>query len=127
MTTSISGKRVVLIVEDDRLVANALERQARRAGFEVAIDATGGSAVAMTRALKPVCVVLDMGLPEADGRDVLAALKRTPETAGVPVVMLSGNEDQFSRLTCLELGARDYECKPPSPMMFERLARQLIA
>jgi DNA-binding response OmpR family regulator len=118
--------RVVLIVEDNVYVSNALERMARRAGFVVAIDPTGSSTVQLTRELQPAAIVLDLGLPERDGRDVLAELKRHPDTRHVPVLMLSANEDQISRIACLKLGAQDYEPKPPSPVLFERLARQLF-
>jgi DNA-binding response OmpR family regulator len=118
--------RVVLIVEDNVYVSSALERMARRAGFVVALDPTGSSAVQLTRELQPAAIVLDLGLPERDGRDVLAELKRHPDTRHVPVLMLSANEDQISRIACLKLGAQDYEPKPPSPVLFERLARQLF-
>jgi DNA-binding response OmpR family regulator len=107
-------------------VARALERMARHSGFIVAIDPTGSSAVQMSKELRPAAVVLDMGLPERDGRDVLAELKRSPETQDIPVLMLSANEDQVSRISCLKLGAENYEAKPPSPLIFERLARVLL-
>jgi DNA-binding response OmpR family regulator len=116
---------MVLIVEDDVNVARALERMARRSGFVVAIDPTGSSALQMTKELQPAWVVLDLGLPDCDGRDVLAQLKREPETRNIPVLMLSAHEDQCSRISCLKLGAENYEAKPPSPLIFERLARQL--
>ncbi len=119
--------RLVLIVEDNPFVARALERMARRAGFVVALDTTGASAVDMAMELKPAAVVLDMNLPARDGRDVLADLKAHAETHGIPVMMLSANEDQISRIACLKLGAQDYEPKPPSPVLFERLARQLFS
>lgn len=118
--------RLVLIVEDDVYVARALERMARHCGFIVAIDPTGSSAVQMSKELQPAVVLLDMGLPDRDGRDVLADLKRLPETHDIPVFMLSANEDQVSRISCLELGAENYEPKPPSPLIFERLARRLL-
>jgi DNA-binding response OmpR family regulator len=119
--------RVVLIIEDNTYVASTLERMARRAGFVVAVDPTGSSALQLARELRPAAVVLDLNLPERDGRDVLADLKRNAETHDIPVLMLSSNEDQISRLTCLKLGAQDYEPKPPSPVLFERLARQLFS
>lgn len=117
---------LVLIVEDDPMVARALERLAERAGFVVAVDPTGSSTLQLARELSPCCIVLDMGLPGADGRDVLVALKQCPETAPIPVVINSGKEDQLTRLCCLKLGARDYEVKPVNPVMFERLARQFL-
>jgi CheY-like chemotaxis protein len=105
-------QHLVLIVEDDAAVAASLEKLARRAGFITAVDADGKSAHTLARNLKPCCVLLDIGQPAQDGRDILAELKSDPDTRDIPVVMSSSREDPVT---------------PPDPLFFVRLARQLIA
>lgn len=119
-------KPMVLIVEDDDAVARVLERLARRAGFLTAVDSSGKTAHVLARNLKPCCVLLDLALPGVDGRDILAELKADPQTQHIPVVVSSSNEEQQMRLSCLAAGADDYQVKPPSPVVFQRLARRFI-
>ena len=74
------------------------------------------------KALKPALIVLDVN-QRIDGRDLLARLKKDPETRDLPVIMLSGVEDQFTRRVCLELGAVDYAVKPIDIALMMKFAR----
>jgi CheY-like chemotaxis protein len=117
----MNRKPVVLISDDEPLLVNALSREARRVGLQAVPD-TSSDVVNIARALQPDVIVLDIH-QHVDGRDLLARLKKDPETAHLKVVILSANEDQFMRHLCLQLGAEDYEVKPFDPTFIRRIAR----
>jgi DNA-binding response OmpR family regulator len=116
-------KPTILVSDDEPLLVNALKREAKRFGIEVLID-TNSNVVEIARVQQPDLIVLDLH-QSLDGRDLLAELKRTPETRAVPVIMLSANEDQFIRHCCFELGACDYAVKPFDPSFVRKMARML--
>lgn len=98
----------ILISDDEPLLVKAIAREARRAGLEpVTVTSPELLQEAAVR-LQPQVIVLDIH-QRIDGRDLLAKLKHDPRTEHIPVLVLSGDEDQFLRHTCFELGARDYE------------------
>ncbi|MER2564722.1 MAG: response regulator [Myxococcaceae bacterium] len=113
----------ILVSDDEPLLVNALKREARRFGIDVLTD-TKSNVVEIAREHHPDLIVLDIH-QSRDGRDLLAELKKHPETRDVPVIMLSANEDQFMRHTCFELGATDYEVKPFDPSFIRKMARMV--
>jgi CheY-like chemotaxis protein len=117
----MNRKPVVLISDDEPLLVAALSREARRVGMHAVPDTTS-DVVDMARKLQPDIIVLDIH-QRIDGRDLLASLKKDPETRDLKVVILSANEDQFMRHLCLQLGAADYEVKPFDPTFIRRVAR----
>jgi len=116
-----SRKPTILISDDEPMLVTALCREARRVGLEPIGDTTS-DVVKLAKALHPDVILLDVH-QRIDGRDLLARLKRDPETCNMKVVILSAVEDQFMRRTCLELGAADYEVKPFDPMFLRKVAR----
>lgn len=120
--SSTALKPTVLIADDEPLMVAALSRLVRRAGMSFITDTTSQHVVEMAKAHKPAVIVLDVR-QKVDGRDLLAQLKRDPETRGIKVLMLSAVEDQFTRRVCLELGAEDYEVKPLDICFVQKLAR----
>jgi DNA-binding response OmpR family regulator len=78
----------------------------------VVVTGDGDAAIASARGSRPDLVVLDLGLPGADGLDVARELRRS---SGVPIVMLTARGDETDRIVGLELGADDYVVKPFSP------------
>jgi CheY-like chemotaxis protein len=117
----MSRKPVVLISDDEPLLVAALSREAKRVGLQAVPD-TSSDVVSLAKELKPDVIVLDIH-QRIDGRDLLARLKKDPDTRDLKVVILSANEDQFMRHLCLELGAEDYEVKPFDPTFIRRVAR----
>ena len=97
----------VLLVEDDAGVAASVEEGLRAAGFVV--DAVTTGAAALAEGAGPDVVVLDLGLPDADGQDVCRAIR---VTSSVPVVVVSARGDEVDRVLALEFGADDYLVKP---------------
>jgi DNA-binding response OmpR family regulator len=97
----------ILLVEDDRSIAASLVAGLQAAGFEVVHVRTG--AEALREAPAHDLVLLDLGLPDMDGRDVCRQVRATMTT---PIVMLTARGDEFDRVLGLELGADDYVTKP---------------
>ncbi len=102
----------ILVVEDERKIAQLVRDYLAHAGFAVTVAHDGDGALASARRHPPDLVVLDLGLPGRDGLDVTRELRRS---SAVPIVMLTARGDETDRVVGLELGADDYVVKPFSP------------
>jgi len=111
----------VLIVEDEPDIRDLLAFHLERDGYQIATAATGPEALRQAARERPDLIVLDLMLPELDGREVCRRVRQDPATASVPVIMLTAKGDEVDRVVGLELGADDYVVKPFSPR--ELLAR----
>jgi two-component system, OmpR family, response regulator PrrA len=100
----------VLVVDDDEDIRVSLHRGLRLSGFEVRTAADGEAALRSVTDRVPDCIVLDVGLPGADGVTVVETLRRQGVT--VPVLMLSARTSVDDRVTGLAAGADDYLVKP---------------
>jgi two-component system response regulator RegX3 len=96
----------LLVVEDDATIAEPLCRGLRREGFDVCLVGTGNAALEATEC---DLVLLDLGLPDLDGRVVCARLR---ERSGVPIIVVTARSEEIDRVSLLELGADDYVVKP---------------
>ena len=115
------GRHRILVVEDDGLLQATLERGLRRAGYLVDCVSTGRDAVTRAHDLAPDAVVLDIGLPDADGRDVCQALRANGCAAGVVVLTARHHTDDV--LSGFAVGGDDYVRKPfEFPELLARLA-----
>jgi DNA-binding response OmpR family regulator len=108
----------VLVVEDERVVADLMSLYLRRDGFGVHVEADGAAGLSAVRRLHPVAVVLDVGLPGLDGVEVCRRLRA--EQDWTPVLFVTARDDEVERILGLEMGADDYVTKPFSP-------RELVA
>src|SRR5215212_3047980 len=104
--------KTILVVDDERKIADLARDYLEHAGFAVRIAADGDSALAAVRRDRPDLVVLDLGVPGRDGLDVTRAIRRD---STLPIVMLTARDDELDKLLGLELGADDYLTKPFSP------------
>ncbi|MEA2689272.1 MAG: hypothetical protein QOD51_1879, partial [Candidatus Eremiobacteraeota bacterium] len=103
--------RVVLIIEDDSTFARILLGLARDRGFKGLMASTGADGVALARQFVPDAITLDIGLPDVDGWSLLDQLKKDPATRGIPVHVISG-EEQWQK--ALDSGAFAHLKKPAS-------------
>ena len=109
----------VLIVEDTREIAEALQDSLEAEGYQVALATKAAHALALATSHNPDVVVLDLGLPDRDGYEVLRELRA--RGSQVPVLILSARREEGDKLQGFRLGADDYVTKPFSRP--ERLAR----
>jgi two-component system, OmpR family, KDP operon response regulator KdpE len=104
-----SGNVRVLVIEDDpgmrRFLRNTLQVQE----YEVRDVGTGGGGLAAIRQMNPELVILDLGLPDLDGMDLIRQVR---EFSAVPILVLSSRSDEKGKVTALDLGADDYVSKP---------------
>jgi two-component system phosphate regulon response regulator PhoB len=111
---AVSRERIV-VVEDEAALAELLQYNLDREGFQVQVFARGDSALEAVRAAPPDLLVLDLMLPGLDGLELTRILKRDPALARVPIIMLTARSEEVDRIVGLELGADDYITKPFSP------------
>jgi DNA-binding response OmpR family regulator len=99
----------ILIVEDEASIAEPFARLLRREGFETFVARTAADALDLARSADPDLVLLDLALPDGDGRDVCRVLRSERD---VPVIMVTARGTETDRVVGLELGADDYVVKP---------------
>ncbi|MCU1623176.1 MAG: putative two-component system response regulator [Frankiales bacterium] len=109
----MSDKGLVLVIEDEPAIAELQRMYLTREGYGVHLARDGAEGLAAARRLKPVAIVLDVGLPTMDGTEVCKALR--DEGDWVPVLFVTARDDEVDRILGLELGADDYLTKPFSP------------
>ena len=105
----------VLIVEDDAVIADGMARHLSAAGFDPLVVGRGELGLARLRFERADVCVLDLMLPELDGRAVIRAVRRDDEAAATPILVLSARGTTIDRIAGLEDGADDYLPKPFSP------------
>lgn len=104
--------KTVLVVDDEAKILRLARDYLEHAGFAVLTAEAGKAALATARGAKPDLIVLDLGLPDLDGLDVIRALRKE---SNVPIIVLTARGDESDKLVGLELGADDYLTKPFSP------------
>ena len=105
----------VLVVEDEPDIRNLIALHLARDGFRCRTAATGAEALRAVKFSPPDLVILDLMLPEMDGLEVCRRLRQEPDSAAVPIIMLTAKTDEVDRVLGLEMGADDYVAKPFSP------------
>jgi two-component system response regulator RegX3 len=100
---------LVLIVEDEESISEPFARALARVGFRTKVARTGAEAIELVSALEPDVVLLDLALPDQDGRDVCRRLR---QESAVPIIMVTASGALTDRVAGLELGADDYVVKP---------------
>ncbi|OXM68699.1 response regulator transcription factor [Amycolatopsis vastitatis] len=118
------GRGLVLVVEDEAAIAELAALYLKRDGFGVHVEADGGRALEAVRRLKPVAIVLDIGLSGMDGIEICKALRAAGDWT--PVLFVTARDDELDRLLGLEIGADDYLTKPFSPRELAARVRTVL-
>ena len=105
----------ILIVEDERDIADLLRYNLQEAGFKTDYVRNGADALQRAVEKTPDLILLDLMLPEVDGMIVCRLLRNDPRTKNIPIVMVTAKTEEKDRVAGLELGADDYITKPFSP------------
>jgi DNA-binding response OmpR family regulator len=103
------SRPLVLLVEDERSIAEPFSKALQRAGFRTTLARTGAEAISLADEETPDVILLDLALPDGDGRDVCRRIRRE---SMVPIIMVTASCSITDRVVGLELGADDYVIKP---------------
>ena len=110
-----STNKKILVVEDEPEIAQLVTHYLEKEGFRTVTALNGFEAIKKVKEDKPDLLVLDLMLPELDGLEVCKRLRSTPNTAMLPIIMLTAKAEESDTIVGLELGADDYVTKPFSP------------
>jgi DNA-binding response OmpR family regulator len=125
---AVDNPKTILICDDDPLLVDLLEYRLASRGYAVAVAEDGGKALRRLQEMKPDAILLDAMMPVIDGYEVLRKIRENPETAKIPVIMLTARKQEQDIVMALELGANDYLVKPFIPEeLVARLGRLLEA
>ncbi len=113
----------LLIIEDDARIRPLLMRSLDERGYAVASASTGMQGLQLAVDTKPDLVILDLGLPDVDGTQVLTMLRSVSD---VPVIVASARDDDPSLVGCLDAGADDYVIKPYTTAQLEARIRAVM-
>lgn len=105
----MSVTRRILVVDDERQIRLFLKVALEAVGYQVLQAETGAQAVRLAASAAPEAVILDLGLPDRDGKEVLADIR---SFSSVPVIVLSARDQEAEKIAALDLGADDYVEKP---------------
>lgn len=107
------SKGLVLVVEDEKAISDLLRMYLSREGFGVHVESDGAAGLAAAKQLRPVAMILDVGLPTLDGTEVCKQLRADGDWT--PVLFCTARDEEIDRILGLEMGADDYITKPFSP------------
>ncbi len=111
----------ILVVDDEKNILELIAYNVKRDGHIVYTSDNGINALQKVKDLKPDLIIMDIMLPGQDGLEICRQLRFDPETAGIPIIILSAKDGEIDKVVALEIGADDYITKPFSPR--ELLAR----
>ena len=116
----------ILLVEDDANLVELIRYNLEKEGFDVITTPDGEEALVLAEEDRPDVVVLDWMIANLSGIEVCRRLRRAPETAGLPIIMLTARAEESDRVRGLETGADDYVTKPFSPRELVARVRALL-
>lgn len=129
-TDTASGHPRVLVVDDDAVIRTLVQALLEQESFAVTVAADGEAALAAVAASGTGqnfdLIILDLGLPTLDGRQVLKTIRENPAHATVPVIVLTGSEDEEDEVALMDEGADDYLRKPIATARFASRCRAAI-
>jgi two-component system phosphate regulon response regulator PhoB len=122
----MARRKKILVVDDERDLAELVAMNLQRNGYETLVAHDGPTGLDTARRQKPDLVVLDVMMPGMSGRDVTVALKGDPDTAAMPILMLTAKTEETDIIVGLSMGADDYVTKPFSmKVLIARIAAVL--
>ena len=114
----MNNNTMILVVEDEKAIRNFIKISLDTQGYRIIESCTGNEAIALTMSYNPELIILDLGLPDMDGIEVIRKIREFKDT---PIIIVSARGQDRDKIDALDLGADDYLSKPFS--MGELLAR----
>ena len=123
---AVASQKKILIVEDEKDILQLVRLYLEKEGFLTVTAMNGIEGLNQVKAEKPDLLVLDLMLPQMVGLEVCTRLRSNPETALLPIIMLTAKAEESDTIVGLELGADDYVTKPFSPKTLVARVKALI-
>jgi putative two-component system response regulator len=127
MPVVVDRPKSVLIIDDDDTLSDVLCHRLKRQGLHTVAAYSGKTGLAKAKAQPPSLIVLDLGLPDADGLRICEQLADAPETCSTPIIILSGREQPGLVRRCRAAGCHYFLRKPYDPNALLVLIRQAIS
>ena len=119
-------RHTVLIIDDDHTLAEVLSHGLKQQGFRAVAAHSGAAGLRKAKAEPPSAIILDLGLPDADGLTICTQLADTPETCAAPIIVLSGTDQPDIVRRCRAAGSHYFLRKPHDPSALLVLIQQAI-
>ena len=116
----------ILVVEDEADILHLVTLYLEKEGFRIRTAGTGVQALKLVKEDRPDLIILDLMLPELDGLEVCKKIRGNPDTAMIPLIMLTAKAEETDTVIGLELGADDYVTKPFSPKALVARVKALL-
>lgn len=120
------GSKRVLVVEDDRPIADLIKHHFSKEGFTVTTTPSGEEALVLIEEIRPALVVLDWMIEDVSGIEVCRRIRRSAANSTIPIMMLTARGEEEDRIRGLETGADDFITKPFSPKELVARAKALL-
>lgn len=117
----------ILVVDDEPHILKLVSFSLSSAGHQVSEAADGAAGISAATEIKPDLILMDVMMPLMTGYQALERLKADPETAKIPVVMLSAKSQLYEQEEGLRLGAVRYICKPFTPKVLVQMVEEVLS
>jgi len=122
----MNAVQTILIVDDEPYMIRLLQHHVERAGYQMIKAVNGREALEKVRLAKPDLIIMDVMMPELNGLEVLGELRGSPETAELPVIIMTANAQRFTKEEAESVGVSAFLTKPFSPtQLMMEIRRQL--
>ena len=115
----------ILIADDDKTIHISFTKPLQNMGHEIINAYDGAEALELAQNEIPDLLLLDLTMPQMDGRDVCKKLKSSEDTKRINIIMLTSKDQQFDRQVGFEMGADDYITKPCSVAYLDRILKRM--
>ncbi len=122
----MSAKKTILVIEDERELAEMIQVTLVKEGYEVVLTYDGETGLKKAKELKPDLITLDLKLPKLDGYKICEDLKADEKYQHIPVIMLSARDSDIEKKTGAAVGANAYLVKPYEPQILLKNIRKLL-
>jgi twitching motility two-component system response regulator PilH len=116
----------VLVVDDSRTALVTLNKMLRGLGFQCLTALNARDGIEMAKSMKPDLILMDVVMPEINGFQATRLLRKIPETAHIPIIIISGNKMQTEEFWGEKMGANGFLPKPLDQQVFLKLAGELL-
>jgi CheY-like chemotaxis protein len=122
----VPRRHSVLVIDDDDSLSDVLSHRLKKQGFRTIAAYSGKAGLAKAKDLQPSAILLDLGLPDADGLSICEQLSDSPETCAIPILIVSGRDEPGLVRRCRAAGCHYFLRKPYDPNALLVLVRQAI-